>query len=331
MKIGIWQDLRNPPQWRKPWSDVYGRALERVEEAERLGIPSVWLSEHHFFEDGYCPQLWVYGGAVAARTKTIRIGSAIMLAPLRPAVDIAEQAAIVDILSDGRVELGLGAGYRVPEFNAFGASMDSRMDDLEQRVIEIRRLWDEGGVTPGTVQEHARIWVGGGSPRAARIAAAHGDGLLWGEQRVTDLYLAALEKNGRPASDANLATGAGLVVADDPEEAWDRIAPHLQYQWHTYTHYGTEGLDSDQSATAGVPATSEITAEGLRSEGPEMILPRFDVVTPEEAVRRITAWLGSMPVEYVYFWDSIAGMPEDLTQRHIELLATKVAPALAEL
>src|SRR5690349_4941501 len=110
MKVGIYFDLRNPGGQR-PWPDVYGSALETIEEAERLGADSVWLTEHHQFDDGYLPQPLVFAAAVAARTRRVRIGTAVVLAPLKPAVELAEQAAIVDILSSGRLELGLGAGY----------------------------------------------------------------------------------------------------------------------------------------------------------------------------------------------------------------------------
>jgi alkanesulfonate monooxygenase SsuD/methylene tetrahydromethanopterin reductase-like flavin-dependent oxidoreductase (luciferase family) len=329
MRIGIWQDLRNPPPWRRDWSELYSASIERVEEAERLGLDSVWLSEHHFFEDGYLPQTLTYAGALAARTSRITIGTAILLAPLRPAIDIAEQAAIVDILSNGRFELGLGAGYRIPEFTAFGTTMEDRMDRLEDRTREVRRLYDEGGITPGPVQDRMPIWVGGGSPRAARIAGALGEGLMWGDVRSLPHYTKALEAGGHDPASARLATGVGLVVADDPERAWARIAPHLEYQWETYTRYGTEGLQTDQSATAGVPEASAVTADGLRSDGPEMLLPRFDVVTAEEAVRRLRLWMADLPIEHAFFWDSIAGMDDDLVGRHIELLATQVAPALA--
>src|SRR3954447_12944960 len=120
MKVGIYLDLRNPPQWRRGWQELYAQKLDRVVEAERLGLESVWLSEHHLFADGYLPQPLVFAAALAARTRRLRIGTAVLLAPLRTAIDVAEQAAVVDQLSGGRLELGLGAGYRVPEFAAYG-------------------------------------------------------------------------------------------------------------------------------------------------------------------------------------------------------------------
>src|SRR4051794_25285318 len=102
MRIGIYTDLRNPPAWHEPWPDVYARALERIVEAERLGIGSVWATEHHGFEDGYLPQPLTFLAAVAARTTRVRLGTAVLLAPLRPALHIAEEAAVVDVLSGGR-------------------------------------------------------------------------------------------------------------------------------------------------------------------------------------------------------------------------------------
>ena len=110
MNVGIYFDLRNPAVWRQDQSRLYGFALEMCEEAEQLGCHSVWLSEHHGFDDGYLPQPLTFAAAGAARTKCIRIGTAVLIAPLHHPVHLAEQAAIVDILSNGRLELGLGAG-----------------------------------------------------------------------------------------------------------------------------------------------------------------------------------------------------------------------------
>ena len=82
MNVGLYFDMRNPPQWQTDWSRLYGFTLEMCEEAERLGAHSIWVSEHHLFDDGYLPQTLTMAAAIAARTKRVRIGTAILIAPL---------------------------------------------------------------------------------------------------------------------------------------------------------------------------------------------------------------------------------------------------------
>ena len=119
MRVGLYYDLRNPPPWSRDWAAFYAGVLENIERAEQQGIGSIWVTEHHSFEDGYIGQPLQFCAAIASRTSRVRIGTAVLLAPLHPAIDIAEQSAMVDILSNGRLELGIGAGYRVPEFDLY--------------------------------------------------------------------------------------------------------------------------------------------------------------------------------------------------------------------
>jgi alkanesulfonate monooxygenase SsuD/methylene tetrahydromethanopterin reductase-like flavin-dependent oxidoreductase (luciferase family) len=321
MHVGLFLDLRNPPRWRRPWHELYGRTLERLEEADRIGIGAAWLTEHHMFEDGYLPQPLTFAAAIAARTRRMRIGTAILQAPLRQAADIAEQAAIVDILSGGRMELGLGAGYRVPEWQAFGVDGRQRFELLEDRAREVRRLWDEGVTTPPPLQPRPPLWIGGEGPRGARIAGRLGEGLLVLKEESLQPYQESLRSAGHDPTAARMGGCANFILADDPEQAWPRIAPHLAYQWESYYRYAAEGR-------AGEHAAPHVDPDELRTSGLP-ILPRFDVVTPQQAIDRLRPWLGSLPVRHVYFWASIAGMPNDLADRHMALLARDVVPAFA--
>src|SRR5262245_65037476 len=113
MKVGLFFDLRNPPAWRQDPARLHAFSLEVIEEAEHLGIDSIWMSEHHLFVDDYLTAPLTFLAAAAARTSRVRLGTAIVIAPLHHAAEIAEQVVLVDLLSNGRVDLGLGTGYRV--------------------------------------------------------------------------------------------------------------------------------------------------------------------------------------------------------------------------
>src|ERR1041385_3422447 len=116
MNVGLMFSFRNPPKWKKPWADVYESQLEQVRLAEELGYDSIWLTEHHFAEDGYSPSLLPIASAIAAVTKRVRIGTNLLLLPLHNAVRVGEDAATVDVISNGRLDLGLGQGYAPGEF-----------------------------------------------------------------------------------------------------------------------------------------------------------------------------------------------------------------------
>jgi alkanesulfonate monooxygenase SsuD/methylene tetrahydromethanopterin reductase-like flavin-dependent oxidoreductase (luciferase family) len=169
MRLGLYYDLRNPVGTR-PWARVYAAALERIEWADSAGLGAVWVTEHHGFADGYLPAPLTFCAAVAARTSRARIGTAVVVSPLMPHAALAEQAAVVDILSNGRLELGLGAGWREAEFAAFGADFTRRYEALEHAVRALPRLWDSGRVTPAPVQRPLPVWVGARGPRGARLA-----------------------------------------------------------------------------------------------------------------------------------------------------------------
>ncbi|HWH19836.1 MAG TPA: LLM class flavin-dependent oxidoreductase [Solirubrobacterales bacterium] len=325
MKLGIYSDLRNPAGWRRGWSRSYGRTLERVEEAERLGLGAAFFTEHHLFEDGYMPQPLTFAAAAAARTERIRIGTAVMLATLRPAIDTAEQAAVVDILSGGRLELGLGTGYRVPEFEAFGVDMSRRYALLEERCEEIRRLWEGGRLSPPPVQERLPLWIGAEGPRGARLAGRVGAGLMTLRGDLLDAVRAGRAKAGDLAP-VRLSGPVNLILADDPERTWAELEPFIVHQAQTYRAYGAEGKPDEEAEIAG----KSINLDWLRSTGPEMNPPRIDVVTPAEAARRMREWLGPLPVEYAFFWESIAGMPDVIADRHLELIGTDLAALLED-
>jgi alkanesulfonate monooxygenase SsuD/methylene tetrahydromethanopterin reductase-like flavin-dependent oxidoreductase (luciferase family) len=331
VKLGIYLDLRNPEPWRRPWPDHYAQGLARATEADRLGIDAVWLSEHHLFEDGYLPQPLTFAAAVAARTERVRIGTAVLLAALRHPRHVAEEAAVVDLVSGGRLELGIGAGYVVPEFEAFGADHAARYRATDAAVAEVARLLADPDRLPPPVQQPVPLWLGYQGPRGARRAGRLGVGLLSLDPSLLAPYREGLVEGGHDPDGARMGGVVDLIVADDPEAALARILPHLAHHVTTYRRAAAApGADAGGAGGADErPLPRAITADDLRATGDGAGRVRgLAVLSPDEAVAELRSRTEGLPVEHVYLWASIAGMPDDLVDRHLELLAADVLPAL---
>ena len=312
MNVGLYFDVRNPSYARRPWPRVYDFALSVCEVADDVGLHSVWVTEHHGFEDGYMPQPLTFAAAIAARTRRVRIGTALLIAPLRSAAQIAEDAAVVDILSHGRLELGLGPGYREPEFDLFGADHAARHRTTADRVEEIRRLWRDGTVTPPPVQEEVPIWLGYRRPIGARRAGRLGAGVLAIEPQVETAYREGLAEAGLPPDRARMAGPVHGYVTEDPERDWPEVAGHLSYWADAYRQ---------AMVAPGDPPPKPIDPERWRARGIVAGLGGFAFGTPEEVAAAIRAYVGRAPVETVFFEAVLGGMPEELVLRQVHALA----------
>jgi alkanesulfonate monooxygenase SsuD/methylene tetrahydromethanopterin reductase-like flavin-dependent oxidoreductase (luciferase family) len=322
VNLGLYFDLRNPPEWHRDWARVYGFALELCEQADRGGIHSLWFTEHHLFEDGYLPQPLTFAAAAAARTTRARIGTSIMIAGLRPAVQIAEEAAVVDIISGGRLELGLGAGYRRPEFELFGADPQRPHALLYARVEELRKIWTEGRVTPPPVQVRVPIWLGVSGPKGARRAGELGEGLLRISHNLLAPYHEGLAAGGHAPGTARISGPVNLFLSDDPERDWPIVRKHVAYQWNSYARYRLEGT--------GEAPPPPIDPEAWRERGiGRGLMNGFSLATPQEAAELLTATVAGTGASSVHLWASVAGVPEALAERNVELAIDELAPLLA--
>ncbi len=127
VRFGLAYDFRNPERWGRPWAEVFDALLEQIEYVDTLGFDSIWITEHHFVPDGYAPSPVTLLAAIAARTENVKLGTDILLLPLYHAVRLAEDLATVDLISGGRLMLGIGMGYRDEEFEAFGQTRRERV------------------------------------------------------------------------------------------------------------------------------------------------------------------------------------------------------------
>ena len=313
-------------------TDLYREALEIAEKAERLGFDSLWTSEHHFADDAYAPSLLTLSAAIAARTQTIRVGTGLVLAPLYHPLRLAEDAAVVDLISGGRLVLGLGLGWLPWEFEALGIPFDERASLIERAIRTCQQAWGSGLVEgPGVSVEPkpARaggppIWVGAHHERAVRRAARMADGWMAGEPDLEEFrrQIAWFRDEGaRAGRDPDALTVAGYwpVFVWEDDRAWDLVRPFQHYSEWKYE----DSLDA-QGRLGPLPLPPPLDAKA------EAELRRGTICgTPAEVTERILALVNIAGgrfcfVARLYY----PGMDRDTMDHSTRLFAEEVAPAL---
>jgi alkanesulfonate monooxygenase SsuD/methylene tetrahydromethanopterin reductase-like flavin-dependent oxidoreductase (luciferase family) len=326
VNFGLWYDFRNPAPWAIPFETLYVQVLEQIVEAERLGFNSVWMTEHHFCDDGYTPSPLVIAGAIGARTKSMRIGTNLMVLPLHNPVRVAEDAATLSLLTGGRFDLGVGIGYKASEFAEFGRELKHRPSLVEEAFTIIRRAWageplsftgkrfQYGDVRVLPKPEHTpRLLLGGMAQPAIERAARIADGFLSTGGIGQDVYVQALADCGKSRAQGAIYAGSWAVVSDDPEREAARIGPHALYQSNEYIKWGAFG---PPASVPLFPDAATALSQGL-----------YRLWTADEAVANLTAMLNEFPeIKDVHFWAQFPGESVASGQRRIDYMANHVLP-----
>jgi len=314
-------DLRAPDFGTAP-RELYRAAIEMCEWADGRGCPRVVLSEHHGSADGYLPSPFVFGAAVAARTQEMRIMISALVLTLRDPVSAAEDALVLDVVSGGRLELTLAAGYVPEENEMFGIAFAERGSVFAEKAEAfVQALTGEPfqyqgrtiRVTPGPVQRPRPFVVFGGS--APKRAARLGDGYLppLPDQALADAYVAECRRLGKGDGIVLWPDGPMWVfVTDDPERSWAQIGPHAMHETNGYGAWTV----NDPRASLWRPVTSvdEVRRAGL-----------YAVVTPDECValaRSLDSRSGLKLKPLVGGLDPEIGWPS------LEMFVDKVLPVL---
>jgi alkanesulfonate monooxygenase SsuD/methylene tetrahydromethanopterin reductase-like flavin-dependent oxidoreductase (luciferase family) len=321
--FGLRYDLRRPDFARATSSELFTAAIEQCAWADERGFVSVTLSEHHGSPDGYLPSPMVLGGAIAARTKRMLIVFGALISPLHDPIRLAEDLAVIDLISGGRVLPIVSGGYVESEFRTFGRELRDRRRLMDAIVPLLEKAWSgepfdymgtTARVTPRPHQQpRPPIFMGGASRAAARRAARFADGFMPTLPEVWEFYREACTELGKPdPGEQAKGTGNYVFVAEDPEAAWAKIAPHAMHEMNAYGAWA-----SASGSNTGYQPVSD--ADTLRASG------QYPIYTPDELIAKAKA-LGESGT--VMLHPLMGGTDPDLAWECLELIETKVMPAL---
>ncbi len=342
LRFGLLWPFRNPDFARVPWDELYRDHLDLIVESEELGYDQAWLTEHHFVDDGYSPSVMTLGGAVAARTSRIRIGTFVLLLPMHNPVEIAEDTATLDLVSRGRFDLGVGLGYRLSEFENQGISPSKRGVRMEESLGVVQRLLSGETVTfdgekvkvrdlrivpPAFQRPHTPIWVAGIAPKAVDRAARLGFNFLCGgDADAAIAYAAALREHGRDPKDFKIAGMRALFVAEDRERAWEIAARSVRHtadcyvQWYVEESADSAGVYAEMMA--GMPSVEEmIEKKEFNFFGEESLIG-----TPQDVIPAIEEYVERAGVTDLVCQIPLAGVSTADIRTSMRLFAREVIP-----
>jgi alkanesulfonate monooxygenase SsuD/methylene tetrahydromethanopterin reductase-like flavin-dependent oxidoreductase (luciferase family) len=318
-------DFRNPAFAGTAMGERYAAALDMVTWAEKNGFMAVSLHEHHGCEDGYLPRPLQVAAAFAARTKDMAIMIAAVPAPLHDPLALAEELAVADLLSQGRITAVLANGYVESEFEMFDVSLKQRAKLTTEMVHTLRKAWTgepfefrgrTARVTPTPFQPGGPpIVLGGSSEPVARRAARIADGFLPSSPELYEFYRDEKIKLGQEDPGPYFGGDTSFIhISKNPEADWERIAPHALYESNSY------GENMAAAGTSGVGGfTVAADADALKATG------QYRVITPEQYVDELKS---AGMAAFGTFHPMMGGIPPELAWESLRLLETDVIPNL---
>jgi alkanesulfonate monooxygenase SsuD/methylene tetrahydromethanopterin reductase-like flavin-dependent oxidoreductase (luciferase family) len=341
MKFGVLQFFSWPGR-RIPLEDVYQRALQRMEVMDRTGYDAVWLAEHHFSTYSVCPSVHVMGTHIAARTRRLRIGTAVSLATFYHPLRLAEEVALLDQLSGGRVNWGAGRGFDPTEHKMFGIEPKESYPRFREAVEIVTRAWaserltyhgdfwqfDDVEVLPKPRQDPMPVWLASTSAEAIEWSAARGYSILMDPHATIDelrdkraLYQQALEAAGHTMAGRDIPMARTVAVADTDAEAEEIGRRGAEFMFGSYLRR----KDHVRGAVAGVGTEKTQQPDALT----EAILANQDPVaryvrdvsicgSPATVIARLQELEETLPLDYL--------MVAPLSHGSFEMFTEKVLP-----
>ena len=333
MRFGLYSSIARPPR-----GEHLDRAIDEVvaeaQLAEASGFDSCFFGEHHQDKDGFLPSPLIVATAVAAHTRRLTVGTSVILLPLHHPVHVAEDVITLDLVSKGRVVLGVGIGYQAADFRAFGIAMEDRLGRFEESVEILRQCWtgepfsfrgkhytlEDVQIRPRPYQRPSPpLWFGASVPAAARRAGRLADAFvgtpsttLDSAVRLVEIYKDAAREAGR---EPQVVLMRDAWVAGTRAEAERVYGPEVMA---AYRYYWENRLSEFRSIPAGTPFTLEHIAPD-----------RLILGDPASCVREFRRWREATGADYFLLRLRHAhsgGPPHDAIMKAIRLFGDEVLP-----
>ncbi len=323
-----------------PHAEIYARGLEVAQAAEALGYDGIWLAEHHFSNYGYLSCPLIMATHLAARTSRIRIGTAVVVLPLHNPLMVAEEAATIDLLSEGRFDLGLGRGYQQYEFQRLGLDLKDSRARWEEAIEIVTRAFTEDSfsfqgehfsfpettVLPKPYQKpHPPIWVVGQSPESIDGAVRRGFNVVTGGAAFP---IGRIEERREQFEDAVLRHGRGgqlqfgiqqkIYVTESEDEA-EKMAEHGLWNMRVSLSLRLGREQVEKGRVTDVPIENEPSIQ-------ELVARHFLFGTPDTVSEKLIRLQEKLQLDHLNcdFW--LGDMPHDKVLRSMELFARYVMP-----
>lgn len=346
MRFGLSLAVKSPTRWAPPLEQVYRDVLGDAELAEELGFDSVMITEHHFTDDSWCPAPLLLASAIAARTSRIRIGTAILVLPFYNPVRLAEDVAVLDVISGGRAILGVGMGYRSQEFDGLGLSMSERLPRFLEGLEILRRCWTEdevdydgaifkirgARVRPRPVQAGGPpIWIGANAKAGIRRAAQLGLTYYFGNtaslgvlrERVA-YFDDQLRAVGRDPRTVDKPVMREMYVAQSSEQAWDEVGEGIVYAYREeFIGLGFGVITQDAQGRPEIITDRDHPI----FEPHALAADRMVIGSPDDCIKEIRRYQRDLGATEILFRVHHPGMSTSKVRTSLELFAKEVLPA----